>query len=375
MKSIIKKLLLVTIIICIPITFYGCYDYSEINDLEFIVGFAIDKVEDSDEYLVTFEILEPAQDQKSMQSNIIKAEGRTIHEAIRKTILKTGKMPINSHVNTVIISKQIAENGIIPVIDLINRDVEVQSDMHVFISKSHTAGEILENNKNNNVLSFQLINAQKSEQFSGQYINKRLYELIQDLAEEGISPVASIVELTTENDVVIDGTAVFKGDKLVGFLSGDESMYLSIIKNINGKGILVMPQNNANIVLEITNLKTSITPTIDDEIEMQINTKITGVISELSRNNIELSSEEITKFEKYMEVIIENKIENLVKKVQKQYSSDIFGFGQKIKKSNPKVWKKIYPKYNEIYPYINVKSNVDIQIKGTALFRKPIKIR
>ncbi|MBU3220601.1 endospore germination permease [Clostridium algidicarnis] len=62
-----------------------------------------------------------------------------------------------SHAKVFIVSKDIAKEGIVPVIDLIDRDVELRNDMWILISESDTASDILRKGKEGSeIISYEL---------------------------------------------------------------------------------------------------------------------------------------------------------------------------------------------------------------------------
>ncbi len=56
--------------------------------------------------------------------------------------------------------------------------------------------------------------------------------------------------------------------------------------------------------------------------------------------------------------------------MQLEYGADIFGFGQHVKGSMPKIWKKIKPDWDSIYKSLQVDIEVDVHIKNTGHFSK-----
>ena len=53
-------------------------------------------------------------------------------------------------------------------------------------------------------------------------------------------------------------------------------------------------------------------------------------------------------------------------KAQRQYRSDIFGFGEVIHREDAKYWKKIQGEWDEVFPHVPVVVEVDLQIRRTG---------
>ncbi|MFD3156136.1 Ger(x)C family spore germination protein [Haloimpatiens sp. FM7330] len=381
MTKILKKILISMLIMLIPINMCGCWDYAEINDLDFIAGIAIDKEENTNKYIMTMEILEPSYDQKTLRSRIVESKGKTIHEAFRNSLNEIGKMVEVSHAKVIIISKKIAEQGIIPVIDLAERDVDVRVDTWIAVSSMDTAGEIFKSvQEEERIISYKLDKVFRSQSEIGKYVDMKLYQFIEELSKEGISPILPNVKASFDNGKKVskvEGTSVFKKDRIVGYLNEDESIYLSMLKNKKLKNIIAIKEENGmNISLEILSVNRKINPIIKDgRLAMKIDVDLDVVLSEIQGSKPDYLQEKGRgKIKEDAEKMITCNIDKLIKKVQKQYKSDIFGFGEIIKQEQPNEWKKIHTQWDKIFPNLDTDITVNVNIKGSGLFNKQIQI-
>ncbi|MBE6064687.1 hypothetical protein [Clostridium cochlearium] len=177
MKVIKNKIIIFFMIIFHIISFCGCWDYSEIDDFKHVAGVAVDKDKDKDEYIVTVEILETYPGSKQLKSHVVQSRDKTIHSAFRDAIKKIGNKLQLSHARVFIVSKDIAEEGIVPVIDLINRDVEVRNDMWIVVSKEDLASEILTKPKSEQkIISYDIEAAIKNSPKVGKYIGIQTFQ-------------------------------------------------------------------------------------------------------------------------------------------------------------------------------------------------------
>lgn len=184
------------------ISFYGCWDYSEMDDFKHVAGIAIDRDKDKDEYIVTVEILEIYAGSKQLKSSIVQSRGKTIHTALRDAIKKTGNMLQLSHARVVIVSRDIARESIVPIIDLINRDVEVRNDMWIVVSKEDLASEILTKSKSEEeIISYDIESSIKNSNQIGKYIGVETFKLTDTLSSEGISASLPIIKLAKKMEI------------------------------------------------------------------------------------------------------------------------------------------------------------------------------
>ena len=75
------------------------------------------------------------------------------------------------------------------------------------------------------------------------------------------------------------------------------------------------------------------------------------------------------KIQKITEKQLAEEIGATIKKVQTKYNTDIFGFGNYIYKSDPKLWRKINSDWNVLFTNMEVEIKPQITIENSALMR------
>ncbi|BDR67877.1 hypothetical protein K144313037_19190 [Clostridium tetani] len=382
MKIIKSKIIVILIIIFSTISFYGCWDYSEMEDFKHVAGIAVDRDKDKNEYIVTVEILETYPGSKQLKSHVVQSRDKIIHAAFRDAIKKIGNRLQLSHARVFIVSKDIAREGIVSAIDLINRDVEVRNDMWIAVSKEDLASEILTKSKSEQeIISYDIEAAIKNSAKVGKYIGVETFKLTDTLLTEGVSPILPMVKLAKKDGDMgfeVSETAVFKGDKIVGELTERETMMLQFF---NGKDLeFIFPvdsDDNGTVSLEILGSKRDIKVNLkEDKIVMNTYIDIDTAISELADSGINyINEEERNKLKNRAEEQIKSDCNLLVEKLKKQYKSDIIGFGKELKKKKPQEWKKVSNNWDEIFESLDINISVNIDIKYSGLTRKNIEVK
>jgi len=362
----------------------GCWNYQDIEKVLLVSGFAIDKNEQGDKYLVTVEVIdfEMAGKEAKQSGKYVESEGTTIFDAVRNVINIVGKKMYWAHSNILIISQDIAKEGISPVLDLMFRDTEMREEMYVLISKEKTAQEVLKQEL--------LLSQTSSDNIQSMITNQKgvglapivkVYELVDILEEEGISTVLPAIQLTKNSDkktAELTGTAVFKSDKLVGFLNLDETRPFLFITNKIKKGLISVNEDSSNqmdnITLEIFTTKTKVEPKISDKkLTMNIEIKIEVALGELETSVDYIKKDKQDKLKKDAEAKVKASVEAVIKKVQNDFSTDIFGFGRITKANKPSVWRSAKQEGTNLFKDLKTNVKVDITIKNSALASKPIK--
>lgn len=374
--------ILIFIITLYSLLLCGCWNYREIDSMAIVAGMAIDKNTHNNSYIVSVEIItiEPQGLKSIIRSELYSSEGVTIFDAVRNMIEKIGMRPYWSHAKTVIISKAIAKEGIIPVIDWINRDSETRSDMWVIISKGDSALEILKSKvKINEVVSFHLDDILKSQSVISKYVDSKLLRIIDDIGSENESAaVATVQNELLNNELIpnINGCAIFKTDKLVGFLSGEETFYMLMIKNKIKKGVITLKkvsQTDTDITLEIFNNKTKLTPIYSKgNLTMVIDVHTVVAINEIGGTKGFMTGENLKELKGTAEKKLEIAMQNLINKLQMDYNSDVLDFQGTFKREKPEVFDAFRKKGEDIFPNIITKVASHIEIKGSGTTQKPI---
>ncbi|MBZ9622418.1 Ger(x)C family spore germination protein [Clostridium sp. FP2] len=371
------------IAIC-PIILCGCWNYVEINKLAIVAGMAIDKDVITNKYIVTTEIITTQMQGVSsiISSELYKSEGDSIFNAVRDTIEKTGLKLFWSDAKVVIISDSLAKEGVIPVIDWVDRSSDVRSDMWMLIAKGNSAAEILEGKvKLNEVTSFHLDETMKSGKTLSKFTDSRLWSFIDGISQKGRSETVAIVKNELNNGTIsphIEGSAIFKSDKLIGYLNGNETLYMLMIKNKLKEGLIVIKNVSGSdtiVTLGIHENKTKLTPLYNNGIvSLIIDIYPVVTIDEIggSKNLMEKESLKILQGE--AENKIKAQMQSLINKLQKDYESDILGFGEIFDKEKPKVSEIFKKNGKDIFSNIKTEVNVHLQINGSGSTNSPIII-
>ena len=195
-----SKLFLILILIILMMILSGCWNYKDIEDMVIAAGMAVDKDEDSGDYLLTIEVVnnQPSGQGSESESKsvLIESEGKTIFDAMRNAIMKSGKKIFWGHCKLIIISESIAREGIIPVLDMMWRDAETRPDIWTLISKEKTAGEIYKSKSElEDIISFYLDETINSVDSIPKFVADNYMDFISKLSVYNNSVVAPVVSI------------------------------------------------------------------------------------------------------------------------------------------------------------------------------------
>ncbi|HYF75301.1 MAG TPA: Ger(x)C family spore germination protein [Candidatus Nitrosocosmicus sp.] len=382
MKTWKLLVLIGTILIC-TCSLSGCWNYREVEQLAIVSAVTIDK-EEGDKILVTVEIISVTESQQgsALEPVYIQASGNTFFDAVRKMVALQGKKLYWSHAKIVIISKDIAREEISSVLDFLNRDAEIREDMWVLISREEKANAIFfVKPETESSVAFQLDHALRAQRAIARYPAVPLYKFLDMLSSKETAVAIPTIRLINNRGKIgtyITGSAIIKGNKLIGYLDEQESKALLWIRDELKGGLFIVEKtgkSGINVSLEIFKNKTTLTPAIEDgKLIMKVKVRTDVTIGEImgTENLINEQGRPILKKDAEMQVKV--LLEKLIEKSQKEYKADIFNFGEIIKQRMPDVWKSIEKEWEEIYSDIEYKVDVEINIKGSGTIKTPLKV-
>ena len=358
-----KKTNILLIIILFFIT--GCYDYRELNNLEIVTAISISK--DKNNYITTVQIANQSDNEDNPKRFITyTSHGKTIQKSLRNITKQSPKKIYLNQMQIMIIDENIAKEGINYILDFFGRNSEIRNNFYILISKDTN---ILETLSNNNISSQNITESLISNnKYLGLTKLVTFNELLTTIIENKKEITLPSIKLNNNKSVIIDAIALFKNNKLIGYLNNDESIALNFITNNIDDILITNNYNNEEYIT--TEVITSTTKTkVKNNI---INITITGTskITEINSSLDLTDFKNITKVENKLNKNIKKMIKNSIKEINKKYSSDIYGFKELFFKNNSKYYNKIKNKDDKYFLNnleINIKCKIKIIEQGNIL--------
>lgn len=383
-----QRALLLCLVLLIQLFVTGCWSRRELNDLAIAVGIGIDKI--GDQYQVSAQVVLPSQIAGSKggspQSpvNLYKATGNTVYEALRKiTTLSPRKIYI-SHLRILVLGEALAKEGISDVLDFMSRDTETRNDYFIVVAKNAKAEDALKI-----LTSLEKIPAvrlysslETSEKQWAPTSTVTLGTLITELVSKGKDPILTGVVIngnvdvgqTQKNVETVDsptelkysGLAVFKEDKLIGWLNPEESKVYNYLTNkVKSTIFYIQCPEGKKVSLDVFEAHSKIKGSMhNDKPEISIEQHIESDIGEVQCRNLDLTNPKtITELEQIANQKVVHLFETTIKRVQQEYKSDIFGFGEIIHRSDPQAWKKLKDNWDQTFVNLPVSVKTDIKIR------------
>ncbi|KZL89058.1 Ger(x)C family spore germination protein [Clostridium magnum] len=382
----------ISILILIIITmqlFTGCTDVIEVNNIAIVAGVGLDKTDDGQ---IIFTLLIPVTratgfgglmaggTSAEKESRIsISEKGYGIMDAYREIEKKLSRKIFLSQNKAIFIGEKLAREGISEVIDFFYRHPESHLKASMFFVEGQASEMLSMKSLLERSIVEKFIKSEKLEVG----MRTSLKDFLNMMTEEGVEPVGAKVkpkqlEVTKDPKKAsgIEGAAVFNKNKLIGWISGEETRGALWLRNEIKRGVVTTnisdEKKGGKLAVEIIKAKTKVKPILKgSEVEMEVKVYTEGSIYENS-SNLDLSnSEEIHFVEGRVSEDIKEKIQLALEKTQKQLKSDILGFGTAVYREYPKEWNNYYKKnWDEEFPKVKVKVTCDVRIVDVGLQSK-----
>lgn len=386
-----KFLILLTIAF---ITLGGCWSRRELDTLAIVTAVGIDKAKEDGKISIAFQILKPSEIKAPSSGStgsggskgvwVLSSTGYTVFDAARNATMQSDRRLFFPQNKIIVIGEEMARTGISPLLDFFDRDPEPRRLSWLLIAKGKASDVIHAQHEQEKIPAKAIEGMIKTSGGTSTAVNVNLNDFFKQLSSPPTDPVACRIEMINEEEsknkkMRFTGAAVFKKDKLVGFLDRPETRGLNWVLGKVKSGIIVVKspkEETKNVALEIIRASSKITPEFQDgKLIITVEIKEEGNLAE-QMSNVELTNTEMLKMlEQRNTAVIKNEIESVLKKAQREWGVDIFGFGEAVHRKYPREWKELKDQWRDVFPDIKVQVKVDSKLRTAGLSAAPSKAK
>lgn len=369
MKKVVK--LLIAIVLLLSIT--SCWDSTNLEDLLIVYGLGIDvSIENPDNFFFTMgfpTIIQEAPEKKMEFS----AEAPSLGRAKSNLQKKVYRAISYDNIKVIVFGQEAAKRGILQhvdsmlreplfrgttrfavvkdrAVDLINMDAPVALLVSTFISDS------IEQNYTTTTVPRSTLR-----KFSNQYYTS------------GIEPsMPFICYGANRNELNIGCVALFKGDKLIHHLSGDDSRSFMILIDEINRGICTYeyPSKKSgkleNVSINLKGGRRHIkTKLIGSKLHIYHDIRIKSTLGEYTESNKILKKEKIQEIEEFISQEIKKSLTKTLQILQKELKNDNIGYGKYVKANHPEFFDE--KNWNEQFAEATIHVNPTVIIRTIGL--------
>lgn len=385
------------VFLCLLLT-VGCEKQTELNQIGIVVAVAMDKDQQTGDIIFTSQVIRPGSLEKDGSSNeavveMLTTKGKTLFEAIRNTSQTFDRNNFYGHTKVIVINEELAKEGVTQFLDFLVRGKELRGYTWLCIAKNVSAREVIGIQEGiDSIQGIYLRNIIENKRYHNKATTASVIDYYRKVLKDGINPITGVLEAVeatntpveekTSQKVKLSGTAVFKKDELVGYLNEQETQGLNwVLGDVESAAITLPSLLNKDkfVAIEVENLKSKINPEIENEkISFNIKIEVDVTLAEEQSEAKLIYPKEVLDYlarvEEETARKIETDVELMMNKVQKEFESDILGFGSELNKKHPKKWLLVKGEWSEIFPQVNYKLEVKVNTIGVDLKQGLFKI-
>jgi spore germination protein KC len=366
------KIYVVILLIIIPVFLSGCWDSHELNKLSIVAGLGWDIDPDTGEVTLTYQSIVPSEIKSSSSSSgggeqkggsplhTIQLEqdtGSSPYDVLSRYTQHGSRIPFYQHTQVYVFGKEGAKKGIYGFLDTIARNPVARPNVLMVVSEKKASDILGIQDGMENIQAFGMAAEIKLSAAFSKYPAITVLEFQNRLLSKTTAPIAPMVGIIEETapqgekipKIRITGTAVFKEDRMIGELNERESSGLLWAINKIKIGFVTIPEAS----LEIVKAKSKIVPELQgDQIRITIEIDEESNLLEY-KGHQDITDDILQELEKGQAKDIESQVRAAVEK-SFALDADVFGFGDAVHRKYKKEWQDLQPRWDDIYPNIQV---------------------
>lgn len=377
----------------------GCMGKRELNELAMVVAVGLDKGEKEGTIKVTVQVVRPsdARGQTGAPSAgtgdpiwSASGEGESVFEAIRNLTTFSSRRIFWAHNNLIVINEDLAKEGIKEIIDFFTRNPELRMRTRVVVTPNK-ASEIVSTSTGLEVIPGESIGKLfRYSPISGQAPTTEILDLQSAYLSESSEPVLARVKLIERGvsnkkedqegsikQVELAGAGIFKGEKLIGTLDGEESRgLLPFIEKVeSGVYVLGCPNDKEKkISVELKKENFEVIPQYKEgQVVFKINVSAFASVVEAKCSFSLEKKADVKELEKELARQIYDEIKNVTDLVQNEFHSDVLSLGKIFNNKYPSEWKRVKGNWDEELQKARIEIKVAAEINDAVLLYRPTK--
>lgn len=366
----------------------GCWDRREIDKLAFVSAIGIDKTADGKISLTAVIhkpfVIETSEGGATTQERtfwLTSSSGQTAFEAMRNFERHSPRSLFFAHNRFLVFGEEYAAQGVREALDYFDRDRQIRRTTRIIVVQGMTAADFLRSEFELDLSPptggmTLLENAAKR---LATTVDTNLNDFLIMLKEEGVEAVAGRVDVIVKNpgsmegellrdeiiqSPILNGAAVFKDDRLIGWLGEAETKGLQWVRGrvVNTPLIIENPQEKGKLIsLEVIHASSDVRPSVSSgKPAIKVVIQLAGNIKE-THGKFQPDHGHIQEIEQKLAAEVEKEIGMVLRRCRQEFHADIFGFGAAINRKFPHHWDLLQDRWDEEFTRLQVA--VDVQAK------------
>ncbi|HZG76343.1 MAG TPA: Ger(x)C family spore germination protein, partial [Paenibacillus sp.] len=313
----------------------------------------------------------------------VTAEGESIFAAIRNLARVSSRRVYWAHNFVIAMSEDYAREGIGDMVDFFTRNHELRIETWVVVTPDR-AEELISTRTGIEIVPGETI--EKLFWYSeivGEAPQTNMMRVEEMLLSNTTNPMIARAALSKAgisnkrpeegasiNQVELSGAAVFKKEKMVGWLTPGESRAAVFFLQKVGTLIIPLPcpseSEKRKATVELREHRFRATPTLKDgavSFRVTLDTAA-DLVESACRNPLAKMRPEL---EKALENELRESFEHMLEVAQEEYRVDFLKLGDRVRNEYPVYWRRVAKRWDDLFPEVDIEVDVRASVKSPVL--------
>ncbi len=399
-KKIIKNILTGAIIVFLLLN-VGCWDLNEVEDITLMIATGFDFQPEEELISYTSHLIRPAGLAGEEEGGgvpgvgpvwISTSTGKNIFEASLNLAARSSRVLFEAHSRISVVGEELARQRVNELVDFLIRRREQRLNSWMLVAREGTAAEVLQAEPElEDTVSQEIEGIIDNQQRLSTAPRVQVREFVSSLIQPGKDSFAPVLEVReeiqppeedflaaqpegkTKKYIVVQGTAVFSGDKLAGYLTVPETKGLLWVQGEVGRAVIIPEKpDGGQVTVFISRARSSLEPKFkEDKLKIKIEIETEG---DIGSSNIREDISDPLVIEK-----LESKLANNIKQEvllafdkSQEYQSDFLHLGAAFRREDPQKWAEVKENWRQNLSEVEVEVRVITELRRTGLTTDPV---
>lgn len=383
----------------------GCWKRKESDELALVSALGVDRLPDGG-ILVVAQVVKPAEVRAGVPTavgspravSLISASGPTVAAAVRGLAQVAGRRPFWAHARVLVLGAELAESGLGDVLDWFFREREFRARVWLAVTPGRAADVIAAESDLEKIPAVAVENMFRGRATTSFVPGANLFRFLRDLATPGKDPLVAALSVVPraalagfsqeegrgsaqaalgppspekekeERRLYLGGGALFRGERLVGWLNERETR--GVLWTAGARGVVVLSSAvlpGGRLSVEVLKTRSSIEPRVaQGQVSFLIKVKLDAALAE-QPSGVDLSTPDALKLvEREMEKTVAAEVLSALGKAR-SLGADPFGLGFVLSTRNGTAWKRLAPAWPDHLRSVPVTVEVSSRVIRTGL--------
>lgn len=402
MTRTIRRGILAAACLAVSILLSGCWDRTELNELAITSATSFDKTDKG--WIISYQIIIPSAISSGYGGGgagnggspitVYSTTGKTIREAVSRSVMESPRQLYFAHNRVLVVSERAARSGMNAILDVYFRLPEARETVNLLISEGDPSRMLRQ------LFAMQRINGEglqaliaKESRIDSILPAVKVYEFAMSIVGDGRSGVLpeiyiggspdvkatdQLSETTLTARLKLGRLALFKSDRMVGWLSQREALGVAFISDRIKSASIAFPCGDRSSqsqlgTFRITKSSTKLTPRRNGgRLTMDVNIRTEGSIEEMNCALDLLDPSVLHQLEARLKGEVEKIVDEAWDAVR-AHKADVLGFAEIVHRHDPKYWKSLKNNWDEQFAAIAMKTDIKVKIERVGVSTKTFK--